>query len=581
MLTFWKNLWQLIEPSHKRIKILVIFLIFEEVVNLAAPYVLKLIIDTLTNFDYSKIVLLLWLALSMLVAEEFRALVGWFNNKNINKTILDIEYYLPGRAHQQLMLLSLGYHERENTGNKITKVQRGIDHISQLLTNVLWEVGPTCFQLIVTFIILCYIDWRFAAAFLFFTPQFIWLTQKVNRELHPVRQEIHQTWEAAAGKMGQAIININTVQSFVQEKRETGEYRDIREIIRRKEQGAWEKIFDYTFFRDTVINIGRVAMLILGVRLVFRGAVTIGTLVFVITIAEKAFFALFRLSRFYDRIQDSAEAVDRFISLANEKTEIKNPEHGLKPKIIRGDIEFKNVFFTYGESKATALQGVSFKITAGTTNAFVGPSGGGKTTVARLIYRHYDPQKGSVVLDGHDLREYDLHYFREHIAIVPQEVEIFNASIRDNIAYANPRSSFNEVKKAARIANAEEFILNFKDGYDTEVGERGIRLSGGQRQRIGIARAILANPKILIFDEATSSLDSQSEKFIQEAMKRVSEKRTVIIIAHRLSTIRHAGQIFVLDNGKLVEQGSHQELSNVKGGLYAKLLKLQGSGDVD
>ena len=386
----------------------------------SAPYVLKLIIDTLTNFDYAKIVLLLWLAFGMLIAEEVRAFIGWFNNKAINKTILDIEYYLPGRAHQKLMLLSLGYHERENTGNKITKVQRGIDKISDLLINILWEVGPTCFQLVVTLAILLYVDWRFALAFLFFTPQFIWLTHKVNRELQPVRQEIHEGWEVAAGKMGQAIMNINTVQSFVQEKRETSEYRDIRATIRSKEMKTWQKVFDYTFFRDTVINTGRVAMLILGIWLVYRGAVTIGTLVFIITISEKAFFSLFRLSRFYDRIQDSAEAVDRFIDLANEETEIKNPEHGLKPKIIRGEVEFKNVVFTYGESKSTALKRVNFKITAGTVNAFVGPSGGGKTTVARMIYRHYDPQAGGVLLDGHDLREYDLYYFREHIAIVPQ-----------------------------------------------------------------------------------------------------------------------------------------------------------------
>jgi ABC-type multidrug transport system fused ATPase/permease subunit len=207
--------------------------------------------------------------------------------------------------------------------------------------------------------------------------------------------------------------------------------------------------------------------------------------------------------------------------------------------------------------------------------ALVGPSGGGKTTSARMIFRHYDPQKGAVLLDGEDLRKYDLPSFRKQIAIVPQDVEVFNNSIKENIAYARPGASFAEIKKAAQIANAEEFINNLEKGYDTEVGERGIKLSGGQRQRIGIARAILADPKILIFDEATSNLDSYSEKLIQEAMEKIRKNRTVIVIAHRLSTIKKSDQIFVLEDGQLVEKGTHTQLAQEKCGLYRKLIDLQ------
>ncbi|MFZ2192647.1 MAG: ATP-binding cassette domain-containing protein, partial [Candidatus Moraniibacteriota bacterium] len=213
--------------------------------------------------------------------------------------------------------------------------------------------------------------------------------------------------------------------------------------------------------------------------------------------------------------------------------------------------------------------------------ALVGPSGGGKTTVVRMIYRHYDPSGGQILLDGKDLKDYDLYAFRRFIAIVPQEVEIFDTSVRDNISYAKPNATISEIKAAARIANAEEFILQLKDGYNTTVGERGIKLSGGQRQRLGIARAILANPRILIFDEATSSLDSYSERLIQDAMDKISKNRTVILIAHRLSTIKKADKIIVLERGKVVEQGNHLELSRVNGGLYHKLIKLQEVGDVE
>jgi len=560
---------------------LVFLLAIYELIKLVAPYLLKIIIDTLNATGIEEIKLLLWLAGGMLVAEEIQSYLEWISNRLILKITLDVDYYLPTNAQKKMMFLSLGYHERENTGNKITKVQRGVEHIVSLLENLFWEVVPTCLQLIFTLGTLFFIDWRFGLAFLLFFPSFIYLTYRVNYKLKSRRQVLHQKWEEASGKMAQSILNINTVQSFVQEKRETREYQGIRDKIKENEKYVWNKVMDFVMARDLIVNSGRLTILTLGIWLVSRGATTIGTLVFVFTISEKAFFSMFRLSRFYDRIEHSVEPVERFMKLFQEESEIKNPEHGLKPKDIRGEIEFKNVTFIYKESKVKALKNVNFKITAGNSAAFVGPSGGGKTTIARLIYHHYNPRQGAALLDGHDLREYDLYYFREQIAIVPQEAEIFNASVRDNIAYANPRASFGEIKKAARIANAEEFIKTLKNGYDTDVGERGIRLSGGQRQRIGIARAILANPKILIFDEATSNLDSQSEKLIQEAMERVSERRTVIMIAHRLSTIRHADQIFVLDGGELVEQGNHEELSNVKGGLYAKLLKLQGSGDVD
>jgi ABC-type multidrug transport system fused ATPase/permease subunit len=185
------------------------------------------------------------------------------------------------------------------------------------------------------------------------------------------------------------------------------------------------------------------------------------------------------------------------------------------------------------------------------------------------------------LIDGYDVREYDLYSFRKFISIVPQEVEVFDVSVRENISYAKPKASLAEIRAAARVANAEEFITQLRDGYETMVGERGIKLSGGQRQRLGIARAILANPKILIFDEATSSLDSYSEKLIQEAMEKIRKNRTVIIIAHRLSTIKKADKIIVLENGKVVEEGSHTELSRVQGGLYEKLINLQRMGDVE
>jgi ABC-type multidrug transport system fused ATPase/permease subunit len=319
----------------------------------------------------------------------------------------------------------------------------------------------------------------------------------------------------------------------------------------------------------------------LGVYFVYRGALSVGTLIFAFTLSEKAYISLYRLSRFYDRMEEGREGVNRLLKLFNSETAIINKKNGYKPKKIQGEIKFAGVAFYYGDNKKPAVSNLNFKISSGCVTALVGPSGGGKTTLARLIYRHYDPQEGKVLLDDKDLRDYDLKSFRKFLAIVPQEVEIFDLSVRENIAYAKPEASFKEVQAAARIANAEEFITKLEKGYETMVGERGIKLSGGQRQRVGIARAILANPRILIFDEATSNLDSQSEVLIQDAMEKISRNRTMIIIAHRLSTIKKADKIIVLENGQVAEEGSHSELAHVNGGLYAKLLKLQELGEVE
>ena len=577
---FWLRLWELLKPSQKQIKKLLVLTMVFELSRLVSPYLLKLIIDRLIDFKPSDVAPIVYLVVLMLLSSQLDSLFAFFKDRKIFKIVIDTEYFLPVKAQKKLVYLSLSYHERENTGNKIIKIERGLNKIEQLLANLFFEVAPTMLQLLITLTVLFIVDWRFGLSFMIFAPFFIWITYKVNRDLYPIRKVRHKNYEIASGKMGQSIININTVKSFIQEKREIAGFQAIRKKIKIDELKEWYKLLNYGLGRNLVIDLGRVVILLLGVYLVWEGNVTIGTLIFVITLSEKSYFSLFRLSRFYDKMEEGKEAVSRFAALLDQEQDINNPKNGVRPKDIIGKIEFKNVNFSYESDSGRALRDVNLKINAGCVTALVGPSGGGKTTVARMIYRHYDPQKGEVSLDGKNLKDYDLYAFRKFIAIVPQEVEIFNTSIKENIAYANPNACLRTIKAAAKIANAEEFINKLSKGYDTKVGERGIKLSGGQRQRIGIARAILANPRILIFDEATSSLDSQSERLIQDAMEKISKNRTMIIIAHRLSTIKKADNIIVLEEGRIIEQGSHYELAHDKSGLYAKLLKLQEVGDV-
>lgn len=578
---FWVRFWHLLKPSRKQIGRLLMVTLCLELMRFVGPYILKLIIDLITNFSAAEIQRLVIYIVAMFLANQSTSILAFLQDKRIFKILVDVEVYLYSDAFSKMVSLSLGYHEKENTGSKIIKIQRGVSRIDDLLVNFFWDVAPTILQLVFTTVILFVIDWRFGLALLIFSPIFVLLTIKVNKDVYPYRKARFGMEEKASGMMAQAIININAVKSFVQEEREMSLFGKIRDKIKYQILFEFGKILRQNLKRNFTIDSGRALILISGIYLIYHGGITIGTMVFVYTISEKALLSLYRISRLYDKIMESAEAVDRLYYLSLEKSDIINPEKGLKPKTLRGEIEFKNVKFAYKESALKALDGVSLKIQPDCVTALVGPSGGGKTTVVRMIYRHYDANRGEILLDGKNIKDYDIYSFRKFISIVPQDVEIFSASIRDNISYGKPNATNQEIEAAARIANAEEFITEFSKGYDTMAGERGIKLSGGQRQRIGIARAILANPKVLIFDEATSSLDSQSERLIQDAMDKICKNRTVILIAHRLSTIKKADKIIVLEKGKVIEQGSHYELAKSDGGLYQKLLQLQQMGDVD
>ncbi len=577
---FWAKLWSLISESRKLIFVILIFTILSVILDLVKPYIVKVVIDRLTNFKKEDLQFLAILIGLFFLSDQVRSWLSYFNNVRILKLLVNMEYYLGIRAQKKLMFLPLGYHEQENTGNKIVKIERGIQRINNLVENICWEVVPTIIQIIFSLVVLFWADYRLGLSLLIFAPLFLYLTMTANKKMRPYRKEMYKNYEEASGKMAQSIININAVQSFVQEKAELSNFDKIKKNIQKNEHFQWSKIMRSNLGRNVIVDFGNASVLLIGIYLVYQGEITVGTLIFAFTMSVNSYSSLFRLSRFYDRMEEGKEGVRRLMDLFSAKSDLVVKKNAFKPLDLKGNIEFKDVSFNYNNSTKPALDKISFKIEAGKMIALVGPSGSGKTTIARLIYRHYDVGAGQVLLDGKDLRDYDLYGFRKFLAIVPQEVEVFDISVRENIAYAKPQATEAEIEEAAKAANAHEFITKLDKGYDTLVGERGIKLSGGQRQRLGIARALLANPKVLIFDEATSSLDSQSEFLIKEAMDRIAKNRTTIIIAHRLSTIKKADKIIVLEDGQVVEEGNHLELAHIKSGLYYKLLKLQELGEI-
>jgi len=316
-----------------------------------------------------------------------------------------------------------------------------------------------------------------------------------------------------------------------------------------------------------------------GGRLVVAGEMRTGQRVDFLVYALGVAGAVGAFSGLFSQFQEALGASSRIFELLDEKSDLPEPANPLKLGSVRGEVRFQHVSFGYGE-RGVVLEDVSLAAQPGEVVALVGPSGAGKSTLISLIPRFYDPTAGRILLDGVDIRDLTLYDLRSNIALVPQETQLFSGTVAENIRYGKPGASDAEVIEAAKAANAHEFITSFPDGYATIVGERGIKLSGGQRQRVAIARALLKNPRILILDEATSSLDSESEALVQEALEVLMQGRTTFVIAHRLSTIRSADKIVVLEAGRIVQQGTHQELL-AAGGLYKELYELQFREDVE
>ncbi len=548
-----------------------------EFVKFIPLILIKIIVDTLVAGQDSLTKVLYFIG-AILVSYLVMNLIDYFAKKAHFRLMVEYETTLLKKAKQKLLSLHLGYHETFNTGAQTAKITKGSQKLMELLWFSFEEFIPTMIQLVITLILLFYEQWILGLIFAVSMPVTLGITLYSAKRAQPFRVKHHQKYDDAIGELGESIFNISTVKDYVQEEHQFQKFNHILADYAKLCNQRWAITTKILIWRDFSITVGRAVTLAVAVYLVMRGTLSAGSLVLIYSLTERAFLGTYRIGRLYNYLEDAMESIDRLSKLLAEKPQLQDKEDSLPTPSFKGDIEFKYVIFAYGNNPA-ALYNLNLGIKSGQIVALVGKSGSGKSTIAKLLLRNYDVTKGGIFVDGKNIKDYRIQNYKTRIAIVSQNVEIFNRTIMENILFANPSATKNQAIIAAKKAYAHEFITTFPKKYDTIVGEKGVRLSGGQKQRISIARALLKNPDIYIFDEATSSLDSESERYIQESIFSISKKKTTIIIAHRLSTIRHADKIVVLDKGRIVEVGTYQELVR-KRGHFARMLEMQNVSEL-
>jgi ATP-binding cassette subfamily B protein len=557
-----------------RVLIALACLVVSKLAMVGVPIVLKYIVDGLDAAPEQTVMLPVVL---LLVYGLLRFINSGFNELR-DAIFARVRYHamnaLSVSVLQHLHQLSLRYHLERNTGAISRDMERGTQSISSILNYLVFNIVPTAAEfLLVALILFSQYDSLFAGIIFFSVIFYIGFTLMVTEWRMHFRHEMNALDSSANGRAMDSLMNYETVKYFNNDRHEIERYRNT--------MGEWEEAAVKSQNTMSMLNFGQAAIIAVGVTgimfLAAQGVVdqelTLGDLVLINTMMLQLFLPLNFLGIIYRSLKYALADMDMVIKLLRRPVEIVDRDDAVPLQIKEASIEFRDVGFRYNQDRSI-LENVSFKLEDGEKLAIVGPSGAGKSTIARLLFRFYDIQAGQILISGQDIAAVTQQSLREAIGIVPQDTVLFNDSIRYNIQYARPGASFEEIREVARLADIDDFISKLPQGYDTVVGERGLKLSGGEKQRVAIARVLLKDPAILVFDEATSSLDSQSEKNILDALTRISHNKTTLVIAHRLSTVIDADRIVVLDQGQVCEQGDHESLIDA-GGLYANLWRMQ------
>lgn len=562
-------------PHRRAVLAISGFTLVAAAANAAEPLVLKYIFDELAG---SRALQPLFHGALTLVALAFlREGVGSLSNWLTWRTRLGLHYALLEATVGRLHRMPLRLQRSEGVGAIITKLDRSIQGFIGAVTQLLFNVFPAIVYLAISIAIMVRLEWHLALLLVGFTPLPALIAAAAAPEQTRRERTLLDRWAKIYSRFNEVLSGIVTVRSFTMEDMEKNRFLgDVAAANAVVVQGVG---FDsgLSAASNLVTSVARITAICVGGMAVLHGEITVGTLVALLGYVGGLFGPVQGLSGIYQTIQRASSSLDEIFSILDVQEHLGDSPGAVEVTEVRGDVEFRNVTFQYEQSGRPLINGVSLKVAAGQTIAIVGPSGSGKTTLMAMLMRFYDPVSGAILIDGRDLRAVKQSSVRKHIGVVLQDPLLFNDTIRSNIAYGRPDAGPAAIEAAARAAHAYDFIQRLPDKYETSVGERGARLSVGERQRITIARALIKDPRIIVLDEATSSLDAESEKLVQEALERLMKDRTTFVIAHRLATVVNADRIIVLRDGVIAESGRHWELMKL-GGYYASLVLQQTSG---
>ena len=562
-------------PFRKGVSVIFLITLALAAVNAAEPLVLKYVFDNLTAKPELKVIISG--IIGLLVLGVFRELATGVSNWLTWNTRLKLHYELLERLVERLHRMPLSFHRTEGVGAIMTKLDRSIQGFIGAVSQILFNVFPAVLYLGIAVLVMWRLNWKLALLVIAFAPLPAVIAAFAGPEQTRRERSLFDQWSRIYSRFNEVLSGIVTVRSFSMEDTEKQRFlTDVRKANQIVIRGVGT---DSGFGAATnlVVMVARIAATGYGAMLILRSEISIGTLVAFLGYVGGLFGPVQGLTGIYQTLQRAYVSLDEIFRILDVQESLGDSPQSRELASVKGHVVFDEVKFHYEQPDRPILSGISLEVKPGQTLAIVGPSGSGKSTLMALLMRFYDPVAGSIRVDGQDLRLLKQKSLRRNIGVVLQDPLLFNDTIRNNIAYSRPDASMDEIIEAAKAANAHDFISRLPEGYETMVGERGSRLSVGERQRVTIARALIKDPPILVLDEATSSLDAESEALVQEALDHLMKGRTTFVIAHRLSTVVHADRILVLKGGEIVESGSHWDLMR-RGGYYTALVNRQTRG---